>query len=115
MPQHSTTPGQVFLVGAGPGDPGLITQRGIECLGQADLVLYDYLVNPRILEHARHGAELICLGRHGRDRVVPQAEVNAQMVRAAQAGQVVVRLKSGDPMIFGRAAEEIAALVEAGV
>jgi uroporphyrinogen III methyltransferase/synthase len=115
MPQHATTPGQVFLVGAGPGDPGLITQRGIECLGQADLVLYDYLVNPRILEHARHGAELICLGRHGRDRVVPQAEVNAQMVRAAQAGQVVVRLKSGDPMIFGRAAQEIAALVEAGV
>ena len=114
-PAASPTPGRVALVGAGPGAPGLITLRGVECLAQADVVLYDYLVNPRILVHARRGAELICLGRHGRDRIVPQAEINERMVREAQQGRYVVRLKGGDPAVFARVGEEVAALVAAGI
>ena len=65
----------VALVGAGPGDPGLITVRGVECLRRADLVLYDYLVNPRILAHLRAGAEAVCLGRHGHGRIHVRAQV----------------------------------------
>lgn len=107
--------GKVFLVGAGPGDPGLITLRAVECLRAADLILYDYLVNPRLLEHATAAAQKVCLGRHGHGRILSQAEINQQMIAAAQAGQKVVRLKSGDPIIFARAAEEIAALAAASV
>ncbi|MCE9546933.1 MAG: uroporphyrinogen-III C-methyltransferase [Planctomycetia bacterium] len=109
------SPGCVYLVGAGPGDPGLLTLRGLECLRRADVVLYDYLVNPRILTYAAAGAELVCLGRHGRDRIVPQAEINNRMIAEARAGRCVVRLKGGDPAIFARAAEEAQALAEAGV
>jgi len=115
--QHGRT-GKVFLVGAGPGDPGLITLRGVECLAQADLVLHDWLVNPAILRHANPAAEIACLGSHGpgaTQRVIPQDEVNAQMIRAAQQGKTVVRLKGGDPDVFGRSAEEIEALDAAGI
>lgn len=104
----------VYLVGAGPGDPELITHKGLLCLGQADLVLYDYLVNPQLLTHARQ-AEKICLGRHGQGRILSQDEINARMIEAARAGKNVVRLKSGDPMIYGRAGEELQALVDAGI
>lgn len=107
--------GTVYLVGAGPGDPGLITLRGVECLHRADVVLYDYLVNARILQHARRGAELVCLGRHGHGRILSQDEINARAISHARAGKNVVRLKSGDPTIFARAAEEIAALGAARV
>jgi uroporphyrinogen III methyltransferase/synthase len=107
--------GKVYLVGAGPGDPGLITLRGCQCLARADVVLYDYLVNPRILEHAAPAAELVCLGRHGRGRIIPQEEIDALIVRHAQAGRNVVRLKGGDPVVFAHAAEEIAALAQAGI
>ncbi len=107
--------GKVYLVGAGPGDPGLITWRGVECLRRADAVLYDYLVNPRILTHAQPGTELICLGRHGGDRIVPQSEINERMIALARRGRTVVRLKGGDPTIFGRLAEEIDALTTAGI
>jgi len=110
---HST--GKVYLVGAGPGDPGLITLRGCQCLARADVVLYDYLVNPRILEHARPQAELVCLGRHGRGRIMPQEEIDSLLVGHARAGRTVVRLKGGDPVVFAHAAEETAALSEAGV
>ena len=103
--------GKVYLVGAGPGDPGMITLRGVECLRRADLVLFDYLVNPEVLHHARTGAELICLGRHGRDRIWSQARINERMIRAAHAGRTVVRLKGGDPAVFARGAEETEALV----
>lgn len=107
--------GRVYLVGAGPGDPGLITLRGVECLAQADVVLYDYLVNSQILEHAPRRAEQICLGRHGYGRVWPQAVVNERLVAEAAAGKTVVRLKGGDPAVFARVAEEVAALLAAGI
>jgi uroporphyrinogen III methyltransferase/synthase len=105
----------VYLVGAGPGDPGLITLRGWQCLARADAVVYDYLVNPRILGHARLDAQLICLGRHGRDRIMPQAEVCRRLVQLAREGKSVVRLKGGDPAVFAHAAEETSALEAAQI
>ncbi|NLX99852.1 MAG: uroporphyrinogen-III C-methyltransferase [Rhodopirellula sp.] len=111
-PQNSAI---VYLVGAGPGDPGLITIRGAECLSRADLVLYDYLVNPAILRYARPTAELICLGGHRFQRVMAQEEINARMVEAARTGRSVVRLKGGDPDVFGRTATETHALLAAGI
>jgi len=97
----------------------LITLRGCECLRRADVVLYDYLVNPQILAHARKGAQLVCLGRHGGqtagDRILTQDEINRRMVDLARAGRTVVRLKGGDPMVFAHAAEETAALSAADV
>lgn len=108
-------PGIVYFVGAGPGHPGLITLRGVECLRKADVVLYDYLANARTLCHAPATAELICLGRHRRADVWSQQSINDELVRRAKLGQTVVRLKGGDPMIFGRAAEEITALNQAQV
>ena len=115
MSKTSSEYGKVYLVGAGPGDPGLITLRGVECLSRAELLLYDYLVNPAILQHVAAGAEVICLGRHGRDRIWPQSEINATIVEAACAGKTVVRLKGGDPAVFARGAEEIEALASAGI
>jgi uroporphyrinogen III methyltransferase / synthase len=112
---QSKPAGRVYLVGAGPGDPGLITLRGAECLGRADVVLYDYLVNPWILRHAPAHAERICLGRHGRDAIWPQQAVNDRLVAEAALGKTVVRLKGGDPAVFARAAEESAALTQAGI
>ncbi len=107
-------PGRIYLVGGGPGDPGLLTLRGRQCLERAEVVLYDYLVNPRMLDHAAQ-AELVCLGRHGRDRVLDQAEINARLIELARGGRVVVRLKGGDPAVFGHLAEEVEALSHAGV
>ncbi len=113
MPQQT---GKVYLVGAGPGDPGLLTLRGCELLQQAEVVFYDYLANPLLLGHATDTAELICLGRHGQQgRVLAQDEINQQVIAAAQAGKQVVRLKGGDPSIFARAGEEIAAFEAAGI
>jgi uroporphyrinogen III methyltransferase/synthase len=103
--------GKVYLIGAGPGDPGLITLRGVECLRRADVVLYDYLVNVRILEHTRSDAELVCLGKHGRTRIWKQQEINEALVRFAREGKVVARLKGGDPAVFARGAEEVETLV----
>lgn len=109
-----TIPGTVYLIGAGPGERDLITVRGVECLRRADIILYDYLVNPDILAFASDQAEHICLGRHGGRRWT-QAEICEQLVTAAKKGQTVARLKGGDPMIFGRATEELTALSEAGI
>ncbi|HTU24474.1 MAG TPA: uroporphyrinogen-III C-methyltransferase, partial [Pirellulales bacterium] len=108
MPQHAAS--KVYLVGGGPGDPGLLTLRGAECLARADVVLYDYLVNPRILRHAPPQAKLVCLGRHGVDHVWRQDEIDRRLVELAQAGKTVVRLKGGDPALFGHLVEEVAAL-----
>ena len=107
--------GRVYLVGAGPGGPGLITLRGVECLQRADFVLYDYLVNSQILQHARAEADCICLGHHGGSRIWTQAEINAKTVALALEGHIVVRLKGGDPAVFARGAEEVEALVENGI
>lgn len=112
---EDTKLGMVYLVGAGPGDPGMLTLRAIECLSRADTVLYDYLVNPRILSHARAGTELICLGRHGVGRIMSQEEINGQLIALAQAGKTVVRLKGGDPAVFARGAEEAEAVAAAGI
>jgi siroheme synthase len=100
-------PGKVYLIGAGPGDPGLLTLRALEILKQADVVLYDYLVNPVALRHAA-SAEIISLGKHtkaGQSRIWSQEEINVRLVELARAGKSVVRLKSGDPLIFGRLTE----------
>jgi uroporphyrinogen III methyltransferase / synthase len=113
--QLSTPPGTVYFVGAGPGDPGLITLRGVECLRRADLVLYDYLVDRTLLDHAAAVAEKVCLGHHHSGREYSQDEINARMIAAAKHGKTVVRLKGGDPFVFGRAAEETAALAAAGI
>jgi uroporphyrinogen III methyltransferase / synthase len=113
-PQHNK-PGKVFLVGAGPGDPELITVRGQRTLAIADLVLYDYLVNSELLKHARAEAELVSLGHSHGGRGLTQEEVNRRMIAAARDGRMVVRLKSGDPCLFGRGAEELDALTAAGI
>jgi len=102
-------------VGAGPGDPGLITVRAMCLLGAAEVVLYDYLVNPQLLEYASESAEVFCLGQHGRTRIWTQDEINRQMVEFARQGKTVVRLKGGDPAVFGRAAEEVVCLEKAGI
>jgi uroporphyrinogen III methyltransferase / synthase len=108
-------PGTVYLVGAGPGDPGLITLRGMQCLRRADVVLYDYLANPQLLAHCRPDAEKISLGKHGGGRIWSQEEINEALVRLAREGKTVVRLKSGDPVVFARGVEEIEALSIAGI
>lgn len=106
--------GKVILVGAGPGDPGLLTIRGRECLGESDVVLYDYLANPRLLVHAPQ-AEKICLGKHGGGRIYSQDEINELIIRHATSGKTVVRLKGGDPAIFARAHEELEAIEGRGI
>jgi uroporphyrinogen III methyltransferase/synthase len=107
--------GMVYLVGAGPGNPALITLRAAEVLGRADVILYDYLVAPEVLSHARPDAERICLGRHGHTRVWSQDDINEQISVLARAGKTVVRLKGGDPTIFARGAEETEMLVAGGI
>ncbi len=105
----------VFLVGAGPGDPGLLTLRGAEVLSTADVILYDGLSNPDILAHASASAQLICVGKHGQARIWRQDEINAEIVRHASLGLKVVRLKGGDPAVFARTAEEVEAVTAAGL
>lgn len=106
---------KVYLVGAGPGHPGYITLRGVESLQKADVVLYDYLVNPVLVRHAPSQAEKICLGRHGHTRLWTQEEINRQMVDLAKQGKTVVRLKGGDPAVLARMAEETTVLAEQGI
>ena len=104
--------GTVYLVGAGPGDAGLLTLRGAELIGRADVVIYDLLVNPQLLRHAPASAELISRGKR---QEVSQEQLNALMVTKAREGKCVVRLKGGDPYIFGRGGEEAEALVQAKI
>ncbi|MBH0207736.1 MAG: uroporphyrinogen-III C-methyltransferase [Nitrospira sp.] len=115
MSGKSQSKGKVYLVGAGPGDPGLLTLRGRDCLAQADVVLYDYLANPALLTHAPEQAERLYVGRRGTGKYPEQASINQLLIERAQAGNVVVRLKGGDPFVFGRGGEEAEALATAGI
>jgi uroporphyrinogen III methyltransferase/synthase len=107
--------GFVFLIGAGPGDPGLLTIKGRDCLAQAEVVLYDYLANDQLLDYAPKGAELIYAGKVGGEHNREQHQINELLVEKALAGKVVARLKGGDSFIFGRGGEECEALVAAGI
>ncbi|MGQ9629021.1 MAG: uroporphyrinogen-III C-methyltransferase [bacterium] len=107
--------GKVYLVGAGPGDPGLITVKGLECVERADCVIYDRLVSPSLICRARGDAELVCAGKRAGDHTLGQDEINQLLAERAKEGKVVCRLKGGDPFIFGRGGEEAAFLVERGI
>ena len=107
--------GKVYLVGGGPGDPELLTLKAAKILGRADIVLHDALVNREVLALAAPSAELIDVGKRCGRKLLTQEEINALMVSYAKSHEVVVRLKGGDPLLFGRAGEEITALRVAGV
>ncbi|WP_334110239.1 uroporphyrinogen-III C-methyltransferase [Thermodesulfitimonas autotrophica] len=107
--------GKVYLIGAGPGDPGLITVKGMKCLSAAAVVVYDRLVNPRLLGYIRSDAEVIYAGKSPERHALKQEEINALLVEKARAGKIVARLKGGDPFVFGRGGEEAEALREAGI
>lgn len=107
--------GKVYLVGAGPGDPGLITVKGLECLRKAQVVIYDRLVDPQLLRHALQDAEIVYAGKAMGGHVRTQEEINSLLLSKAQEGKMVVRLKGGDPFVFGRGGEELEALVKAGI
>ena len=114
MTDTSGKPGKVYLIGAGPGDPGLITVKGMEALREADVVVYDYLANPGLLELARPDAEMIYVGKKGGSHTMEQPDINALLVEKG-TGHTVARLKGGDPFVFGRGGEEALALAEHGV
>src|SRR5919106_4534060 len=114
-PDSPASAGTVYLVGAGPGDPRLLTIRGKECLERADVVCYDYLANPALLDLASTRAERIYVGRRGRGAYLEQEQVNRLLIDKAMQGKVVVRLKGGDPFVFGRGGEEAEAIAEAGI
>lgn len=107
--------GKVYLIGAGPGDPKLITLKGIECIREADVVVYDRLVNDALLAHAKEGAELVYVGKAPGAHSISQGEINRLLIDKASKGKIVARLKGGDPCIFGRGGEEALALAESGI
>ncbi|HPC60551.1 MAG TPA: uroporphyrinogen-III C-methyltransferase [Verrucomicrobiota bacterium] len=109
------TLGTVYLVGAGPGDPGLLTVRGAELLGRADVVVYDALVNPELLRLAPRSAEIVFGGKRAGAHVLSQQELNQMLIAKAREGKTVVRLKGGDPYVFGRGGEEAEQLADAGI
>lgn len=107
--------GKVYLVGAGPGDAGLLTLRGRECIERADVVVYDNLVNPSLLKYARPDAELVFAGKTAKRHTLTQDETNALLVKKASEGKIVTRLKGGDPFVFGRGGEEAEEIRQAGI
>ena len=108
-------PGKVYIVGAGPGDPGLLTLRGKKCIEEADVIVYDHLVNEDLLGFARKDARMVYAGKRGGDHTIPQEELNMILVREAGKGLNVARLKGGDPFVFGRGGEEAEVLSRAGI
>lgn len=107
--------GKVWLVGAGPGDITLLTLKALQCIQQADVIIYDRLVNPKILEWCSPHCTCINVGKSPGYHCVPQEEINALLIRHAQTHRNIVRLKGGDPYVFGRGAEEVECLVEEGI
>lgn len=110
-----TNYGKVFLVGAGPGDPKLITVFGLDCIKQADVILYDRLISTKLLLHAKEDAELIYCGKEPGNHAVIQDEINLLLVEKALEGKMVTRLKGGDPCVFGRGGEEAEVLADANI
>lgn len=110
-----TKPSKVYLVGAGPGDPDLITAKGLKCIKQADVIIYDYLASPILLKHASKNAEIIYVGKKGGSHTLSQGNINSLIVEKAKENLMVTRLKGGDPFIFGRGGEEVEALVEQNI
>ncbi|HYM76843.1 MAG TPA: uroporphyrinogen-III C-methyltransferase [Candidatus Dormibacteraeota bacterium] len=106
---------KVYLVGAGPGDPDLLTVRAVRTLGLADVVLHDALVSPEVLALVSHRARMVDVGKRCGPKSITQDEINDLLIRFSSTGEVVVRLKSGDPLIFGRAGEELEVLRRAGI
>ena len=107
--------GKVYLVGAGPGDPGLITVKGLECIERADVLIYDFLASPILLKHTPENAEIIYVGKKGGDHTLLQEQINSLIVEKAKSGLTVTRLKGGDPFIFGRGGEEAEVLINAEI
>ena len=112
---HNPEYGKVYLVGAGPGDPELITVKGKRCISIADVVIYDYLAAKALLDHTGPRCECIYVGKKGGDHTLPQLDINQLIVSQAKAGKIVTRLKGGDPFIFGRGGEEAEILAAAGI
>ena len=113
--EMSTSKGMIDLVGAGPGDSGLITLKGIKCIQKADVIIYDYLANEELLKWKRQEAEVIYVGKRGSSHTMEQKDINSLIIQKAREGNVVARLKGGDPFVFGRGAEEALALARAKV
>lgn len=107
--------GFVYIIGAGPGDPGLITVKGLRCIREADVIIYDHLVSEEILVHAKASIRLIYAGKKGGDHTLSQEEINRRLVEEARQGRTVARLKGGDPFVFGRGGEEAEVLSRAGI
>jgi uroporphyrin-III C-methyltransferase len=107
--------GRVILVGAGPGDPGLLTLRAVEALRTADVVVHDGLIDPRVLDHAPAAAQRISVAKQRSRHTLPQEAINALIIAHVRAGSIVVRLKGGDPFVFGRGGEEVEAVRAAGL
>ena len=115
MSTSKSEKGKVYLVGAGPGDLGLVTLRAKECIENADVIVYDHLANPEMLNWARDVAEIVYAGKEAGAHALSQQEINALLVEKARSGKEVVRLKGGDPFVFGRGAEEASAIADAGI
>src|SRR2546426_2625606 len=115
MDELAKSSGKVYLIGAGPGDPKLLTLKAAEAIRDSDVIVYDYLVNPEVLAHSRRNAELIDAGKRAGHPSISQAEINHLLIERARRGQVVARLKGGDPFVFGRGGEEAEACAAAGV
>lgn len=115
LPRSAAGEGKVYLVGAGPGDPDLLTLRAARLLGSADVIVYDHLVGDGVLDLAKPQATRVYVGKQSGNHSMPQDEINALLISLAHGGQQVVRLKGGDPFIFGRGGEEVESLLEAGI
>src|SRR5213596_4263286 len=115
MTRSTKQNGTVYLVGAGPGDLGLVTLRAKECIENADVIVYDHLANPEMLIWARDDAEIIYAGKEPGGSQLSQQQINALLIEKAREGKQVVRLKGGDPFVFGRGAEEAMVIADAGI